>query len=130
MRAVVWYASWQMECCGDPFAVGDEVAWTVEDEVNDEWFVRALDAGTAASITHVEEHHSDDERLERIAGRVLSIRCAWSAFGPAKAADRVHVPLAGSARLVESREAGRARPDTFADLQFNGWLVELELSVS
>ncbi|MFF5531261.1 DUF6578 domain-containing protein [Streptomyces cinerochromogenes] len=23
----VFYADWQMECCGTPFAVGDEVAW-------------------------------------------------------------------------------------------------------
>ncbi|MET8771453.1 DUF6578 domain-containing protein [Streptomyces sp. NPDC004658] len=23
----VYYADWQMECCGTPFAVGDEVAW-------------------------------------------------------------------------------------------------------
>ncbi|MGW2643723.1 DUF6578 domain-containing protein [Streptomyces sp. NPDC001393] len=23
----VFYENWQMECCGTPFAVGDEVAW-------------------------------------------------------------------------------------------------------
>ncbi|MFH9083488.1 DUF6578 domain-containing protein [Streptomyces sp. NPDC017673] len=26
-RIRVYYADWQMECCGRPFAVGDEVAW-------------------------------------------------------------------------------------------------------
>ena len=25
----VYYENWQMMCCGDPFAVGDEVEWTV-----------------------------------------------------------------------------------------------------
>lgn len=25
----VWMDSWQYECCGDPFAVGDRVHWTV-----------------------------------------------------------------------------------------------------
>ncbi|MFI1792775.1 DUF6578 domain-containing protein [Streptomyces olivaceoviridis] len=26
-RIRVYYADWQMECCGTPFAVGDEIAW-------------------------------------------------------------------------------------------------------
>ncbi|MEV5613049.1 DUF6578 domain-containing protein [Streptomyces sp. NPDC052225] len=43
----VWYESWQMECCGTPFAVGDEVALplmiTPREQVGDaaeweEWF--------------------------------------------------------------------------------------------
>lgn len=130
VRAVVWYASWQMECCGDPFAVGDEVAWTVEEDVNDEWFSAALGPDIAASITHAEEHHSDEEHVKTIGGRVLSIAGAWCAFGPAKPGDRVHVPLAGSARFVEVREAEAADRETFPDLNFNGWVVALELTAA
>ncbi|MFE0178659.1 DUF6578 domain-containing protein [Streptomyces sp. NPDC059002] len=35
----VLYADWQMECCGTPFAVGDEVAWPllVQTEGVQEW---------------------------------------------------------------------------------------------
>ena len=128
VKAVVWYASWQMECCGDPFAVGEEVAWTVEGDVNDEWFSAALGPNMGASITHAEEHHSDEERLDKIEGRVLTITGAWCAFGPAKPGDRVHVPLGGSARFVEVRQAGAADRGTFPDLRFNGWVVELELA--
>lgn len=25
---VVSYDSWQMQCCGDPFSVGDKIEWT------------------------------------------------------------------------------------------------------
>ena len=125
MKAVVWYASWQMECCGDPFAVGDEVAWTADEDVNDEWFSAALGPDIAASITHSEEHHSDVEHLAQVEGHVFSITGAWCAFGPTEPDDRVHVPLAGSARLVEVREAGAAQRESFPDLNFNGWVVEL-----
>ena len=33
----VWIDAWQMQCCGDPFAVGDRVAWTVSNAVEREW---------------------------------------------------------------------------------------------
>lgn len=119
-----------MECCGDPFSVGDEVAWTVEENSNDEWFSAALGPDVGASITHAEEHHSDEEHLKRIAGRILSIIGAWCAFGPAEPGDRVHVPLAGSSRLVELREAEFVDREAFPDPKFTGWVVELELAES
>jgi len=125
VKAVVWYASWQMECCGDPFAVGDQVAWTADEDVNDEWFSAALGPTIATSITHAEEHHSDNELLAKIDGRVLSITGAWCACGPVAPNDRVHVPLEGSTRFLEVRQAGAADRQTFPHLTFNGWVVEL-----
>ena len=114
-----------MECCGDPFAVGDTVAWTVEENVADEWFEDALGHGRAAQITHAEEHHSDDAPLADISGRVLSITGSWCAYGPSTPGDRVHYPLQGSAQFVEVREAGGSDRQTFPGLTFNGWIVNL-----
>lgn len=125
VKAVVWYASWQMECCGDPFAVGDDVAWTADEDVDDEWFTAALGPGMAASITHSEEHHSDEEHLATVEGRVISITGAWCAFGPVEPGDRVHVPIEGSAQFVELEEARAVHRETFPGLIFNGWVVEL-----
>ncbi|MFC6062215.1 DUF6578 domain-containing protein [Streptomyces ochraceiscleroticus] len=33
----VFYADWEMGCCGTPFSVGDEVSWTVERTVDEMW---------------------------------------------------------------------------------------------
>lgn len=27
MKTTVYYESWQMQCCGEPFAIGDTVKW-------------------------------------------------------------------------------------------------------
>ena len=27
MQAMIFYEDWQMDCCGDPFAIGDDVNW-------------------------------------------------------------------------------------------------------
>ncbi len=29
MGMTVWVDSWQMRCCGEPFRVGSQVAWTL-----------------------------------------------------------------------------------------------------
>lgn len=34
----VFYADWQMECCGTPFSVGDEVSWPLQLMDSDEVF--------------------------------------------------------------------------------------------
>ena len=128
MEAVVWYASWQMECCGDPFAVGDTVTWTVEENIDDEWFEAALGPGRAAQITHAEEHHSDDGPLTDISGRVLSITGAWCAYGPSKPGDRVHYPLEGSAQFGEVRKAPGSERETLPGLTFNGWIVKVAMN--
>ncbi|CAM5238037.1 hypothetical protein SALBM135S_00682 [Streptomyces alboniger] len=43
----VWYEDWQMECCGTPFAVGDEVAWPLM--ITEEWG----DAAWAADLSEL-----------------------------------------------------------------------------
>jgi hypothetical protein len=29
MIMTVWVGSWQMQCCGEPFHLGSQVAWTL-----------------------------------------------------------------------------------------------------
>ncbi len=127
MMAVVWVAAWQMECCGDPFSVGDRVVWTVDRAVDDDWFVAALGPDMAARITHSEEHHADhEEDLLEVSGRVLSIIRAWGSYGPQNPGDQVHVPLPGSARFIEVNNSDGVERHAFSDLTFNGWIVELD----
>ena len=51
--ALVWYSSWQMECCGDPFAVGDTVDWDLAPSTDLEW--RSLDSALRSSSSPREE---------------------------------------------------------------------------
>lgn len=39
---LVWVDAWQMQCCGDPFAVGSRVAWTLS-EPDREWLASDAD---------------------------------------------------------------------------------------
>ncbi|GGS11372.1 hypothetical protein GCM10010236_77320 [Streptomyces eurythermus] len=61
----MFYEDWQMECCGRPFAVGDEVAWPLvavdPGERRDRYY------GAEAWV----ENHGD--RTRRTAGRVRAI---------------------------------------------------------
>lgn len=41
MMATVWVDDWQYQCCGTPFAVGDQVSWTLTAD-SDDFLVRAL----------------------------------------------------------------------------------------
>lgn len=125
--AVVWVDAWQMECCGDPFAVGDRVVWTVDRMVGDGWFASALGPDMAARLTHVEEHHADEhEDLPEVSGRVLSIIRAWGAYGPQCPGDQVHVPLPGSARFIDVDRSDGPERHAFSDITFHGWVVELD----
>ena len=58
----VMYDDWQMECCGTPFSVGDEVAWQLEG---------------GPSLYSVERH---GEEAPDTVGRVRSIQMVTQAF--------------------------------------------------
>ncbi|WP_330340447.1 DUF6578 domain-containing protein [Streptomyces sp. NBC_00557] len=69
----VFYEDWQMECCGTPFAVGDEVAWRLvahdAEDIRQGWGY-----GAGARV----EHHGagpddDDTDRARTTGRVHAI---------------------------------------------------------
>ncbi|MEU0053847.1 DUF6578 domain-containing protein [Streptomyces sp. NPDC006309] len=88
-RARVFYENWQMECCGTPFAVGDEVAWRlaaygeaerrentgygaearVENHLGPEW--EALGRVHAIELVHQEYLVHTDPRLRERLDRAL-----------------------------------------------------------
>ena len=54
---MVWLDSWQMQCCGGKFSVGDRVSWTLVPEPDLEFPESVLGKARAALVTHREEHH-------------------------------------------------------------------------
>ncbi|WP_315968834.1 DUF6578 domain-containing protein [Aeromicrobium massiliense] len=128
MHAVVWVDAWQMECCGEAFAVGDDVTWQLDDDPDRDWLEAALGPQVAARVTHAEEHHPDGEDLPQVTGRVVAIARSWCDYRPDSDDGRLLLPVPGSAVLsaVDRYDGGierAARPG----LTFNGWVVDLQL---
>lgn len=55
--ALIWYWSWQMECCGEPFAVHDIVEWDLNAAQGDDWLTDVIGDELASRVTHTEDHH-------------------------------------------------------------------------
>lgn len=59
-QMLVVYNEWQMACCGEPFSVGDSVAWTITaDPEGGEYFARLSDPRMSATQVFREDHHGD-----------------------------------------------------------------------
>lgn len=127
-RLVVWVDAWQLQCCGVPFAVGGEVAWTLHRNVDRQWLGSTLGEGLAGTVTHAEEHHDrqPEGQAPVVRGRVRRIRAASCRYAPDPVRD-VLVPVPGSTVVSEVERADGWYPETGA-LRFNGYLVDLRES--
>ena len=131
--ALIWYDGWQMECCGDPFAMGDVVEWTLDDHPDVAWLGAAVGDELARQIAYAEEHHEDGGpgTTRRAGGAVRTIRCAFCDFGRIVDGDDASHPVPGTAALVaadrvdgtEGRGGGRRE----LGRRFIGYVVELDL---
>jgi len=127
--AVVWYSSWQMECCGEPFSVGDVVAWSLAENPDVEWLEPVIGRDLAALVTHQEDHHALRDGAATRRARVLGIRCAYSSYAPGPDGDeRTLRPVAGTAEIVPAQYVGGSE-STGSKLHLNGYLVDLELAL-
>ena len=69
----VFYSSWQLQCCGDGFAIGDRVSWTAL--AADRQLVEQLGPAEGSGIDWREEHHPrKGQRLTTLEGTVTAIR--------------------------------------------------------
>lgn len=78
----VWIAEWEMECCGEPFAIGDFVQWPAVPVDRSEWLER-LFHGTRIVVHYSYGAHGDDgdgaSLIRNVTGRVESIDAVTSA---------------------------------------------------
>ena len=56
MGMTVWVDSWQMQCCGKPFHLGSQVAWTLS-AADSGWMDTMLGMHAQQTVDVAEEHH-------------------------------------------------------------------------
>ncbi|MFD9724436.1 DUF6578 domain-containing protein [Streptomyces sp. NPDC059072] len=122
MTFTVWVDDWQMQCCGEAFAPGDVVSWTLL-EVDPEDYVALVGGERAAAIDFREEHHGQGEGRVPTSVGVVSIVEVHCRFGVLPGAtDKVNRPVPGTTVMVPVEKAdgwAKARPD----VRFAGYLV-------
>jgi hypothetical protein len=127
MGMTVWVDSWQMQCCGEPFRLGSQVAWTLRG-ADPDWLEAVLGPDGQQTVDAAEEHHGgvpDDTVPTRgTVARVAAVHCR---FAPGPGSDsRTSYPVPGSGVLTDVESADGWTADR-GDGQFVGYLVELEL---
>ncbi|WP_375383736.1 DUF6578 domain-containing protein [uncultured Microbacterium sp.] len=68
----VWLTGWEWSCCGDPFAVGDEIDFGIATRLLDPSLADALGPTLAATVDAVESHH-EEVPVERVRGRAVAV---------------------------------------------------------
>jgi hypothetical protein len=122
----VWIDDWQMQCCGEPFAIGSRVTWTTYPISERDWFAGFLDAATAAAITDHEDHHSSTADPSHVrSGAVRSIDAVFCRY---RRRGKTMSPIEGSGVLLPRTSADGWEDDDPSDdgLRFVGYLVDLD----
>lgn len=120
----VWLDSWQMQCCGERFAIGDEVSWTLSSP-HVEWLTQVLGPDLAGRVDAAEEHHGIAASTSVTVGTVASIQTVHCRYAPAPDGPARHLyPVAGSGVVSPVTSADGWTPDR-DDLSFVGYLVQL-----
>ncbi|MGC1287738.1 MAG: DUF6578 domain-containing protein [Streptosporangiaceae bacterium] len=129
MGLTVWVDGWQMQCCGEPFAVGSDISWTLGDADAD-WLEAVLGA-KATEVDSAEEHHGalagDAPKTAATVSSISAVHCRY-AHDPS-GDSKILYPVRDSAVLTELPAADGWTPDR-GDLQFTGYLVELVSATS
>lgn len=116
----IWVEAWQLQCCGDPFEVGQPVSWMVTSAVDREYLENVIGAEAAAAVTDHEDHHDvaegDVRPLSGIVRDIAAVSCHFAPQG------RVLYPVPGTA-VVEMRSHADGWEREEDSLKFLGYIV-------
>jgi len=118
MKCIVFYESWQMECCGIAFSIDDTVKWLVykTEQIN-----TPVDVG---KINYCYEAHSSDwQNLFVLEGKVETIKILYQQYKPTVNNPRLLVPVNGE--LVETERA-EGFEKKLNDMEVSGYVVSLK----
>ena len=77
-KCAVFIKNWQMQCCGNPFSVGDSVEW-LAGKFDEPWTYHK----DVEAVDYFYEHHSSEwEKLFKVIGRVTKITACYGILTP------------------------------------------------
>ena len=124
----VWVDAWQVQCCGEPFAVGELVRWTLLEQPTEEVLADSGGSPEVVRLTHAEEHHGGlPEQTPPTAGRVRRIRAVTFDHAEVPGQPRVLTRVPGSGVALDCRRADGWESELPAGggRQFSGYVVDL-----
>lgn len=114
----VWVDSWQTQCCGEPFHLGSQVAWTLGG-ADMEWIDTMLGAHLRRTVDAAEEHHGgvpeDTVPTWGKVVRITAVHCRCAPRPDTGSRTLYPVPASGIVTDIESADgwtADRATSDS------------------
>lgn len=125
MRATVWIDDWQQECCGDPFAPGDDVEWPLSREVDVDGLAAMIGENDAVAVDLDLDSHGLSTDATPRQGTVVSITTVHARYEiRADLGARVALPETARRRRIDRAERFEPRAP---GMEFVGYLVDLDL---
>ena len=122
MKIKLFYDLWQLECCGKPFKVGDEIIWLVTpaDGYGESLGIKDLD--------YFYEAHSDTfENIFRIKGKIKSIALYYVKYKlDNKDGRNIYVQIPNTSKLVNTTSSDFIEDRNLEKPQMTGYVIELD----
>ena len=115
----VWIDDWQIQCCGDPFKVGDTVRWTAvpwKSPLSDDVYEGTIDY-------YYENHAGKDDRVFEITGTVTAITALYAMMAADSVKPKWKVPVSWQSTAVDEADGDN---DDVDDLTFQAYVVHLD----
>ena len=119
MECTVFYESWQMECCGRAFSIGDTVEWLVYQTEPGE-ILSPVDIGPVDYC--YEQHSSDWKKLLILEGKVEAIKILYERFKQEK--DDYPMLVSTGGELVDAERA-EGFEKSIGDMKPTGYVVRI-----
>lgn len=130
MSELVYVSDWEIQCCGEDFAVGDRVEWPVLPVTGVEAYEPLLGPEVAPTLWGRYASHEDEEP-PRVSGTVRGIRtvaCRMAPLPPPADQRELHtVPGSGRFEPIDAIDMWLDLHGHPSGLHFTGWLVDLDL---
>ncbi|MCI8668506.1 MAG: hypothetical protein HFI34_03105 [Lachnospiraceae bacterium] len=116
-KCIVFYESWQMECCGTPFSTGDSIKWLV-------YKTNHLNSSVDVGIIDYcyEAHSSEWSNLLVLSGKVGKIKVLYQKYIPSQNNPRLLVPVNGKMIEIDIAKGFDRKID---EMEASGYIVSI-----